>query len=482
MANEFEREPRFPRLRRADVMNLRMERPETPAHVAGLCVVEAGPLLDPSGELDLATIRRRLDRRLARAPELRRVVHGPWPLCGAPLWVDDPAFSINRHVDAARVAPPGDEAALLEATERLLRRPLDRSRPLWELWFLTGLQGGRLAALFKIHHAMVDGLAAVALLTALLDAEAGAADPPARAWRPAPRPSPAALLADNLRLRAAAVASVARRPLRQARRAASALADTASALRLPSAPRTSINTVPGAGRRIRAVHLDLEQARTAAHAHGARVNDVVLAVVTGGVRELLAFRGELRPGLELRASVPYALRRADAARELGNAVGAILVSLPVGEPDPVRRLERIAAATAAAKTAQHPAYAAGLAGCLAAWGLLLPFVRRQRMVNLFATNVPGPRDALYLLGARIEEVLPITDLAGNVAVTFAALSYCGRLDLVADADANAFADIEVLAAGMRRAWTELTHPALLTVPGVGLTAGRPALGAVAGRR
>jgi diacylglycerol O-acyltransferase / wax synthase len=449
---------RFLRLRRADLTNLRMERPETPAHVAGLCVAEARPLLDPNGVLDLATIRRRLDRRLGRAPELRRIVHRPWPLCGAPLWVDDPDFSIDHHVGAVPVAPPGDEAAVLEMAERLLRRPLDRSRPLWELWFLTGLQDGRLAVLWKIHHAMVDGLAAVALLASLLDVEAGVPDPPARAWRAAPPPSPAALFADNLHQRAAGAAPVVRHPLRHAGRVASALADTASALRLPSAPRTSINIVPGTGRRIRAVHLDLEQARTAAHPHGAKVNDVVLAVVAGGVRELLASRGELRPGMELRASVPYALRSADSARELGNAVGAILVPLPVDEPDAIRRLERIAAASAAAKAAQHPTYAVGAAGCLAASGLLGPFITRQRMVNLFVTNVPGPHAALYLLGARIDEVLPITNLAGNVALTFSALSYCGRLDLVVDADASAFADIDVLAEAMRRVWRELTCP------------------------
>jgi diacylglycerol O-acyltransferase / wax synthase len=448
---------RFARLSLADRSNLRMERAETPAHVAGLCVVEARPLLDASGELDLATIRRRLDRRLVRVPELRRVVHRPRPLCGPPLWVDDPSFSIDRHVHSVAVAPPGDETSLLEAAELLLRPPLDRSRPLWELWFLTGLAGGRLGVLFKIHHAVADGLAAIALIASLLDFEPDAPDPPLEAWTAAPAPAALALLADSARCRAASAASKLGHPVRLARGIAAAMADTAGMFRgFSAAPRTSLNALPGAARHVRAVHLDLERARAVAHAHGAKVNDVVLAVVTGGVRELLRARGELLDGMELKVSVPATLRRADAARELGNAVGVIIVPVPAGEPDAVRRLEGIAAATRAAKAAQHPAYAEGLMGWLAAVGLSRPLVTRQRMVNFFVTNVPGPRDALYVLGARIEDVMPVTGLAGNVTLVFAALSYRGRLNVVVDADAGACADVDVLVAGMNRAWAQLT--------------------------
>jgi len=444
------------RLSLSDRGNLRIERAETPGHIAGLCLVEAAPLLDASGELDLATIRRRLDRRLARAPELRRLVRRPPPLCGPAIWVDDAAFSIDRHVMAARIAPPGDEACLLDVVERLLRPRLDRSRPLWELWFLTGLAGGRLGVLCKVHHAVADGLAAIALIASLLDLEPGAADPPAAAWRPAPPPANRALLADNVRRRAASAASTFGHPVRLARSVASAVADTAAGLRqLSAAPSTSINALPGASRRLRALHLELECARAAAHAHAATINDVLLAVVTGGVRQLLAGRGELVDGLELRVSVPATLRRAAAARELGNEVGVIVVSLPVGEADPVRRLERIAAATAAAKTEQHAAYVQGLMGWMAATGLAVPFARRQRMINLFVTNVPGPRDPLYLLGARIERVMPLTGLAGNVTLSFAALSYLDQLEVVVDADAATCADVDVLAAGMDLAWREL---------------------------
>jgi diacylglycerol O-acyltransferase / wax synthase len=213
----------FPRLSVADRANLRIERPETPAQVAGLCIVQARPLLGVDGELDLAAIRRRLERRLSRAPELRRVVHRPPLLCGLPLWVDDRDFSIERHVHAARVDPPGDEADLLRTAELLLRTRLDRSRPLWELWFLTGLAGDQLGVLFKVHHAVADGLAAIALLASLADLDPDAADPPYTPWRPEPPPSAPALLADGLRRRAAALAATARHPVRLARRVSSVL-------------------------------------------------------------------------------------------------------------------------------------------------------------------------------------------------------------------------------------------------------------------
>jgi hypothetical protein len=191
-----------------------------------------------------------------------------------------------------------------------------------------------------------------------------------------------------------------------------------------------------------------------AHAHNAKINDVVLCVVSGGVRELLVARGEAVDGLELMASVPATLRSAEAAEELGNAAGALLVRLPAGEADTVRRLERIAASTQTAKREQRPAYINGVFGWLAAVGLARPIISRQRMVNFFVTNVPGPRVPLYVLGARIEDVMPILALAGNVTLMFAALSYCARLNILVTANGATCPDIEMLAAGMTKACWE----------------------------
>jgi WS/DGAT/MGAT family acyltransferase len=447
----------FARLSLADRGELRIERPETPAHVAGLCLVEAGPLLREDGELDLAAIRCRLERRLSRVPELRRVVGRPPPLCGPPLWVDDTDFSIERHVRAARVDPPGDEASLLRTAERLLRTRLDRSRPLWELWFLTGLAGDRLGMLFKVHHALADGLAAIALVASLADIDGDATGPPPAPWRPEPTPPARALLADGLRRRAGALAATLRHPVRLVRELSSVVGDVAETLRAAaSSPRTSLHALPGRARLLRAVHLDLEEARASAHAHGATVNDVLLAVVAGGLRELLLARGEPVADRDLNVSVPAALRGAGAARELGNAVGVMIVAVPPEEPDARRRLERIAARTRAAKAEQQPAYVQDLMAWLAALGLSQPFARHQRLVHTFVTNVPGPRETISLLGARIESVLPLVGLAGNVTVLFAALSYRGRFDVAVVADAAACPDVDVVVDGMSRAWRALT--------------------------
>ncbi|MBO0685287.1 MAG: wax ester/triacylglycerol synthase family O-acyltransferase, partial [Candidatus Dormibacteraeota bacterium] len=338
---------RFRRLSLFDRGFLRLEEPALPEHVAGLCVLDAEPLLDAGGELDLEAIRSRLERRLDRVPELRRVVRPAPPLGGPPFWADDTQFSIARHVHTVPVHPPGDEASLLATAELLVRPLIDRSHPLWELWFITGLRGGRLGLVFKIHHAVADGLAAVALVSSLLNLEADASDPPARAWSPEPEPRAGALLADSAGGRLLSAGSALRHPIGLARRSGSALAGSIKLMgrSWSAAPRTSLNRLPGVGRRLGVAHLDLEIARTAAHAHAAKVNDVLLCVVAGGIRELLLERGEPVDGLQLKASVPATLRSSEAARELGNAVGAILVNVPVGEPDPVRRLEAIAASS-----------------------------------------------------------------------------------------------------------------------------------------
>ncbi|HKS69461.1 MAG TPA: wax ester/triacylglycerol synthase domain-containing protein, partial [Ktedonobacterales bacterium] len=251
---------RFNRLSLADRSSLRIERPATPTHIAGLCIVEAAPLLDEHGELDLATIKRRLEQRLGRVPALRHIVQAVPPLCGPPLWVDDPSFSLDRHVHGMRLDLPGDEAALLTTAELLLRPLLDRTHPLWELWFLTGLDGGRqIGVLFKVHHAVADGLAAVALIMALLDLEPDAPDPPAESWHPMPGPPVWALMRDNLTCRLAAVRKTLAHPVRLARTIGSTLTNTLGFVRTQgTAPRTSLNALPGAERRLRVVHLDLE--------------------------------------------------------------------------------------------------------------------------------------------------------------------------------------------------------------------------------
>jgi diacylglycerol O-acyltransferase / wax synthase len=449
----------FRRLSAADVSNLLLETPAAPMHVGGLLTVEAAPLLDAGGRLDLPRLLIRLERRLSRLPELRRRLFVPGPLGGRPLWVDDPGFRVADHVHERELAAPGGEAELLEEAARLMAPPLDRRRPLWDLWFLSRADAGRVFVLFKLHHAVADGLGIVALLSALLDLDPGAADPPREEWTPEPPPAAAALVVDGVSSKIAATAralAALAHPARLARDAADILEDIGYTARSSrAAPLTSINRPVRPGRRFGRLAVDLAAARQAAARAGGKVNDVVLAVVAGGVRELLLSRGEAVPGGDLVTSVPVSLRPSSAARELGNQAGVIMVPLPVGEPDPRRRLAEVVDRTRRAKARQQAGFGQQVTVAMAALPLARRFMDHQRFVNLFVTNVIGPPVQVYLLGARVEDVMPIVIGAGNVTIAVCALSYAGRLVLAVTADAESCPDVERIVAGMRRTWSEL---------------------------
>jgi hypothetical protein len=231
--------------------------------------------------------------------------------------------------------------------------------------------------------------------------------------------------------------------------------------RLNAAPRTSLNGRFEEACRICALSLDLKTARSVARAHRAKVNDVVLSVMSGGLRDLLIARGEPVAGLELTTLVPMTLRAGQTTGQVGNELGLLLTKLPVGEPDALGRLLRVAALTKAAKATQHPEYISRLLGVGSAIGLARPFLAFQRMTNIFVTNVPGPPMPLYFLGAKIEEVLPIIGPGGNVSLMLSAFSYCGRLSLLLDVRASAYPDFEVLVGGMQRGWNELSARGVL---------------------
>lgn len=452
----------LPRLSPIDQMMLRTETPAAPTHIGGLCLVDAAPFCDRSGRFDLELVKRPLAPRIAAIPELNRIARGAPPLCGPPLWINDPEFSIDRHVRSISVPPPGDETALLDCVERLLRPLMDRSHPLWELWILKGLQGDQIGLLFKIHHALADGLAAIRLIASLLDdrivieatKEGGAAQfgqtlPPA--W---------SLFTDNARHRVAALASPFRHPIHSLRSFMPTLIYSVKELReLSAAPKSSLNVVAKPGRRLRVLHMDLETARAAAHAHGGKVNDLILAVVAGGIAKLLTDRGESVEGGELLAAIGVNLRDASTVGESGNVVGALRVRLPIHERDPERLLEVVAERTRIAKARQHISRQSsnvvlGLVGWLATIGV--SFGEHQRMINFFVSNVQGPATPLYAFGAEVRDVLPIVGLFGNETVTFVALSYRGRLNLVTVADRSACSDVDILGSGMRETWERIT--------------------------
>ncbi|HWD47791.1 MAG TPA: WS/DGAT domain-containing protein, partial [Actinomycetota bacterium] len=330
-------------------------------------------------------------------------------------------------------------------------------RPLWEAWLLPGLPG-RVGLFLRVHHTMVDGVAGMAALGALLDLDADAPSPVAPPWTPAPLPTAGELLRDNLRRRLRELGrglSTLTHP-RRPRGGSSAVWREFFAER---APRTSLNRPIGAERRLAVVRGRLDVARQVAHAHNAKVNDVVLAAVAGGLRRLLAARGEDVQDLVLRVMVPVSLHHEPAGSARGNQGSVMLVPLPLGEPDPVRRLELIAAETAPRKGGARPQTGSGLLGVAAVQRAWYRFLARQRTINLVVTNVPGPPVPLYLAGARLLELFPVAAIMGNITLAVAVFSYDGQLNLTAIADRDTCPDVEVFAEGVRGALGELGRPA-----------------------
>jgi diacylglycerol O-acyltransferase len=428
--------------------------------IGGLAVLDGGGLLDGDGRLRIEDVRRHLEPRLHLVPRFRQLLLRPPVGLGWPLWVDAPSFDLTDHVRVHTLAAPGGEAQLLQACQELAGRRLDPARPLWELWLLPGMAERRVGVFLRMHHVFADGAAALAAFGALLDLTADAPAEVVPAWTPTPAPTTAELLRDNLHRRRQELArgwSGLVHPGRTLQTARQTLPAWREVLTEERAPRTSLNNPVGSGRRLAIVRSRLELAKHIAHAHDATVNDVVLAAVAGGLRELLAGRDEDVRGLVQRAMVTISLHEQGPGEAHGNKPGWMMVPLPLGEPHAVRRLELIAAETATRKHKARPEAGSGIFRFVAGqrgWYRQFP---RQRSVNLVVTNAPGPPVPLYLAGARLRELFPVMPTMGNLTLVVAVLSYAGQLNLTAAADRDACPDVEVFAQGVRNALDDLAR-------------------------
>jgi len=455
-----------------DSLFLHLESPATPMHTGSVAIFEGAPLRDRRGALRMADLRDEISERLFMVPKLRRRVRfpaGPW---ATPQWVDDAAFDVSFHVRQVTLAPPGSEAQLNELSAALMSVPLDRAHPLWQLWLVDGLAGGRVAFVQKLHHALADGLAGVELATVLLDLERRPVRyHAARPWHPRPVHGPVRELARDavrrgtlaVRFGVGALGALAD-PVGAVRRTA-ALVEGLATYATPRtvAPPTSLNVPVNAGRRFAVVRQPLGPLRGVEERFGVTLNDVVLAAVAGGLRTQLAARGEALDGRELRVMVPVGEDHHGDHR-LGNRVSALLVALPLGGDDPVARLRAVSDDVRAHK-ARHQALAGArlldLAEALppVVLAAVSPLVHRQRLCNVVVTNVPGPSVPLFALGARLLEVFPVVPLAGNLSVGVAVFSYDGQLTLGILADRDRGGDVQVLAAGIGRAFEAMVEAA-----------------------
>ncbi|MGZ4612128.1 MAG: wax ester/triacylglycerol synthase domain-containing protein [Kineosporiaceae bacterium] len=396
-------------------------------------------VLEPTDGFDLAAAEQTLSVRARRVPRLRQRLTGRWPGWARAVWTDDLGFRAERHIERVTCPAPGDEPALLRLASDLVVRRLPLDRPLWRATFVTGLAGGRIALVIVIQHALADGIAGLAVLDALVDS-AGADGDPTTAADPAADASPA---------------TDRPRPDVRGRRRPGPVPPH----RVGRAARCSLLRPTGPRRRVAVARARLDDVRAVAHAHGATVNDVLLATIAGALHATLEGRGERVPAVVV--AVPVADRRTATARALGNRFREVRAALPRVD-DPVEGLETVAMIMRARKRSVVGPSASRVASALVrlavAIGLYEPYMRRQRYLHTVVTNLPGPRRQQHLCGARILEALPLAvGGGGNVTVSFAALSYAETLAVTVTADPDTVPDLHRLTAALQAGLDALTH-------------------------
>jgi diacylglycerol O-acyltransferase len=457
----------YERLTAADTVFLRVETPHEPQHVGSLSVLEGAPLRDADGRIRFDDLRDHVARRTLRVPRLRqRIMEVPYNQ-GRPVWVDDERFDIDYHVRLTALPRPGDEEQLAALMSRLQSLPLDRARPLWEMWFVDGLADDHVALIIKTHHALGDGIANVDLALALVDLEP---DPPpddvTPEWAPRPAPTENELLGDSIR-------EQLMRPARLVRTLLGAVRDPRPALEeVTNVGRTVVNflakpapapwNVPvSAHRRWVNASVSMEAIRAVRGRHEASLNDVVLAACTGALRTFLIEHGDADIDRRvIKAMVPVSMRGKDQHGDtLGNLVSLIIVDLPVDEPDPVLRLHRIHTMTSELKGsglvdgAQRILDIADAITPIA--GPLTRYVSRSIPMNLVVTNIPGPPVPLYLCGARFQRVFPYVEVIDNEGLTIAVVSYDDHLHFGITADLDVMADLGDVAASIEQEFVAL---------------------------
>jgi WS/DGAT/MGAT family acyltransferase len=439
-------------------------------HGVGVQIFENGPLAREGG-VCFEAIRDAVAAALPRVPRYRQKLAFA-PGSDRAVWVDDAHFQLDHHLRHVAVPHPGSEEQLGRLVAHIAEYPLDRGRPLWESWVVEGLTGGRFAWVTKAHHCMFDGAGGMGLISRLLspDPDAPLHEPP----RFIPMPAPSAF-----ELRRGEWAHWAGLPLRAARGAA-ALARRRDALardlrerleafgelarfKLERASDTPLNGPIGPHRTVGWTTFALDDAKRAAHAHDASLNDFVLALLAGALRNYLAERGVRPEALDFRASCPVNVRKEKDRERLGNRVSSWVVPLPIGEADPLERLRAVRAATRAQKE-KHVALAVETVNQLHEWLPIDLQSLSEGTQNLIITNVPGPQHPLYLRGARMESMFALAPLIANIGLAVAVISYCGRLCFGFNADEDRVPDLPALVAAVRESFAELASAAQQSPP------------------
>ena len=457
------------RIRPRDLTFLEQESPETPLHNATVEIFDPG---EGEGAFDHSRLMALIRDRLAFVPRYRqRLQTVPGHIAG-PVWVDDEHFDLGFHVRRSALPRPGTSAQLLELVSRIVSRPLDRGRPLWEMYFVEGLEGGRVALLSKTHQALVDGVHTVDLGQLLLDLQP---DPRALEpddWEPRRVPRPGNLLASALQDNLTSPASL----LDTARAGSRAVVRTTERRSRPVRSFLSAATGrrprshgPMGGplsqqRRVVTVETRLADYRRLRDEHGGTVNDVILATLTGALRAWLMTRAESLGGIrQVRAVVPVSVIDEELeATSLGSQIAAHFVDLPVGEPSPAVRLHQVSYSFQAHKETGRSVAANRLAGIAGfapttfhAIGSRVAAEELRRGYQLSVTNVPGPQAPLYAAGARMLGSYPVPPLMPGHPLAIGVTSYDGGVFYGITADRDQVPDVELLGVCVREALDEL---------------------------
>jgi diacylglycerol O-acyltransferase / wax synthase len=491
-----------------DAQFLAIESRTTYGHVGGFAVYD--PSTAPGGKVEVKDICRLVSERIHLLPPFRwRLREVPFAL-DLPYWVEDPDFDLDFHIRESAVPPPGDDRRAAETVARIFARPLDRSRPLWELYLIHGLEGGRVALLTKVHHSVVDGVSGNEILTTLLD------DSPEGREIPKPGEEHAGeRVPGDLEMLGRGLAGIPGQPLRAMRalpKALPNLTELPGANAFPAvpalskgvsrirqavtseedsgilevtsarAPRTLFNGPISAQRRFAFGQVSLDRVKAIKNELGITVNDVVVALSTSTVRDWLLERDAL-PEEPLVAMVPVSVRSEEEVGEYGNRVSMMMVPIPTDEPDAKRRLLRCHEVLQSAKE-RHNALPASLltdatsfippaVAALAARTMVDILSRTRPPINLIVSNVPGPREPLYCAGAELQANYPVSAVVDGVGLNITVLSYRDHIDFGIVGDRDMVDDAWSLVEGAQRALAELDDlicsggPARAEADGVG---------------
>jgi WS/DGAT/MGAT family acyltransferase len=446
-----------------DTMFLELEQEDPSAHMH----IGAALLFDPlpgGGTPDIEALREHVAARMGVLPRFAQRLSG---VHAGPLtwltWEPATGFDPRAHISHATLPAPGGEAELHEWLGDFWSHRLDRHRPLWEMTLLDGLEGGRWALATKTHHCLVDGVGSLDIGHLLLDATPDAPPPPPQAVPDAgDTPEHGRFwLSPGLLARGARAGVDAALHPRESLDKVRAAVELVVREEVIGAPTSSINGPMSGTRHYATVAFDLDDVKALKTAHGGTVNDVVLALCTGGLRHLLLSRGDALPERDLRAQVPVNIRSTDKEHSLGNELTSLFVELPLGVADPLARFRRVVARAEELKAGSQRRGGktivdlADMGPPLAGGLLARSMFGGTRMFNLTITNVPGPQMRLYAFGAPLTDVLPLVPLFAGHSIGIAVVSYAGRMVFGLNADRVSAPDLDVLAEGIQGAFAEL---------------------------